>query len=158
MLRFESPWMLLLVTLVALALFVRLRQGSRASLRFSSTLLVREAGASFRQRLMGIPTALRVLALLLLAIALARPQMGTEKIRDISHGIAIEMVIDRSSSMSAELRYQGEKLTRLDIAKRMFEEFVQGDGENLSGRSAHGDRRGEACHGFERGSSNGSFR
>ncbi len=136
MLRFESPWMLLLLALVALALFLGRRRRSRASLRFSSTALIREAGVSLRQRLMGLPVVLRVLAMLLLALALARPQMGTEKIRDVSRGIAIEMVVDRSSSMSAELRYRGRQQTRLDIAKEIFEQFVKGDGSKLSGRPA----------------------
>ena len=79
---------------------------------------------------------LRVAALVLITIALARPQMGTERIREISRGIAIEMVLDRSSSMSEELRYEGERLTRLDVAKRVFEAFVKGDGDDLSGRPA----------------------
>lgn len=136
MLHFESPWMLLLLILPALALFVVFRRRSRASLRFSSTLLVRRAGASLRQRLLGLPVVLRVVVMLLLALALARPQIGTEKVRDVSRGIAIEMVIDRSSSMSAELRYRGRRQTRLDIAKQIFEEFVKGDGSNLSGRPA----------------------
>lgn len=136
MLHFESPWMLLLLILPALALVVVFRRRSRASLRFSSTLLVREAGASLRQRLLGLPVVLRVVVMLLLALALARPQIGTEKVRDVSRGIAIEMVIDRSSSMSAELHYRGRRHTRLDIAKQIFEEFVKGDGANLSGRPA----------------------
>jgi len=136
MLRFESPWMLMLLVLVVLALFLGCRRRSRASLRFSSTALIREAGVSLRQRLMGLPVVLRVVAMLLLALALARPQMGTEKVRDFSRGIAIEMVVDRSSSMSAELRYRGRQQTHLDIAKQIFEEFVKGDGSNLSGRPA----------------------
>ena len=136
MLRFESPWMLLLLILVALALSLGYRRRSRASLRFSSTALIREVRVSFRQRLMGLPVVLRILAMLLLALALARPQMGTEKVRDVSRGIAIEMVVDRSSSMSAELRYRGKQQTRLDIAKDIFEKFVRGDGANLAGRPA----------------------
>ncbi len=134
MLRFESPWMLLLLIPAVVCFFVGRRPGLRASVRFSSTALVREAGVSLRQRLIGLPTILRVLALVSLAIALARPQMGTEKVRDISHGIAIEMVIDRSSSMSAELRYRGGTMTRLDVAKRVFDDFIKGDGEKLGGR------------------------
>ncbi|MEZ4551122.1 MAG: hypothetical protein R2860_12595 [Desulfobacterales bacterium] len=37
-------------------------------------------------------------ALLCLVIALARPQTGREEVVDISKGVAIEMVIDRSGS------------------------------------------------------------
>jgi Ca-activated chloride channel family protein len=69
--------------------------------------------------------------LVLLVIALARPQLGTERVRDVSRGIAIEMVIDRSSSMGGKL--DGRR-NRLDMAKKVFEEFVQGDGGDLPGR------------------------
>ena len=51
-------------------------------------------------------------------VALARPQFGVEKVRDISQGIAIEMVVDRSSSMSEEMFYKGRTVTRLDVVKK----------------------------------------
>ena len=55
-------------------------------------------------------TVLRYVALVLFITALARPQMGYERIRDFSRGIAIEMVVDRSSSMGAEMRFMGPAL------------------------------------------------
>ncbi len=136
MLRFESPWLFLALLLIPLLLYLRSRRRGEGALRFSSTAGALKAGRSLRRQLLGVPLALRVVALVLIGIALARPQMGTERVRDVSRGIAIEMVLDRSSSMSAELRYQGERLTRLDMAKRVFEEFLQGDGNDLNGRAA----------------------
>jgi Ca-activated chloride channel family protein len=44
------------------------------------------------------------------------------------------MVIDRSSSMSAEMDYRGMRLDRLDVVKKVFEEFLMGNGEELEGR------------------------
>jgi Ca-activated chloride channel family protein len=44
------------------------------------------------------------------------------------------MVIDRSSSMSAEMEFAGERTTRLDAVKAVFAAFLLGDGEALSGR------------------------
>jgi Ca-activated chloride channel family protein len=81
-----------------------------------------------------MPDLLRVLAVILLIVALARPQTGREQVKEISKGIAIEMVVDRSSSMGAELEYDGARMTRLEMVKRVFEEFVMGNGQNLSGR------------------------
>ena len=66
--------------------------------------------------------------------ALARPMEGIEKIYDISKGVAIEVVIDRSSSMKAEMAFAGETMSRLEVAKRVFLEFVQGNRGGLSGR------------------------
>ena len=77
---------------------------------------------------------LKIIALILIAIALAQPQEGKEQIRDFSKGIAIEMVIDRSSSMGAEMNYEGKRLTRLEVVKRIFNEFVMGNGKTLPGR------------------------
>lgn len=136
MLRFESPAMFLLLLVVAGALYVHLRSGPPGALRFSSVAHARLAGKSLRQRLSALPLALRALALVLLTVALARPQMGTEQVRDLSRGIAIQMVLDRSSSMGGRLRYQSRSVNRLEVAKHLFEQFVTGDGGELEGRPA----------------------
>jgi len=77
---------------------------------------------------------MRIIVFLLLIIALARPQTGREQIREISKGVAIEMVVDRSSSMGAELEYQGERMNRLEAVKRVFKEFVMGGDRDQPGR------------------------
>ena len=133
MYRFESPWMFLLLALIPVAVYLQRRAGMRGTLRFSSTADARRLGKSWRQRLMLVPIAIRVLALTALVIALARPQMGVERVVDISRGIAIEMVVDRSSSMSAEFRHRMQTVNRLDVALRLFEDFTQG-ANGLGGR------------------------
>lgn len=89
---------------------------------------------SLRRRLLGLPFALRAAALALLAVALARPQSGTEHVKDVSEGIAIEMVVDRSGSMGAEMEFKGERVNRLEVVKRVFAEFVEGNRKDLPGR------------------------
>ena len=131
--RFASPWMLLLLLLPPAIAFCRSRRRP-GSLRFSSIGNARRAGASLRKRLAPLPLWLRIAALSLLVVALARPQMGREKVREVSKGIAIEMVIDRSGSMKAEMDYRGRRLNRLDAVKKVFEEFLVGNGEELGGR------------------------
>jgi len=132
--RFESPWAFVLFVAVPGAVWLQRRLGGRASLRFSSTRHAGRSGVSLRQRLLWVPVLLRFLALALLILGLARPQQGRERVRDLSKGIAIEMVVDRSSSMQAEMRYRGEQLNRLEVVKRVFEEFVTGSGRDLPGR------------------------
>ena len=131
---FATPlafWLLLPLVLLAIWILTRRR---RAPLRYSSLALVRLAGRSVRQRLLWLPLALRLLAMLLLIVALARPQQGLEKVNEISQGIAIEMVVDRSSSMSAEMNLDGRKADRLQVVKTLFAEFVNGNGRELGGR------------------------
>ncbi|HEM47527.1 MAG TPA: VWA domain-containing protein, partial [Alphaproteobacteria bacterium] len=131
--RFASPWALLFLFLPPAIAFFRSRRRP-GSLRFSSIGNARRAGASLRRRLAPLPLWLRVAALSFLVVALARPQMGREKVREVSKGVAIEMVIDRSGSMKAEMDYRGRRLNRLDAVKKVFEEFLVGNGEELGGR------------------------
>lgn len=132
MVRFESPWMLLL--LVPLAALLLWRRRDQVSLRFSSTAAARSLAGSWRSRFAAVPLLLRALALVALVIAVARPQFGTERVRDISRGVAIGMVLDRSSSMGERLRFGGRTVTRLDGVKRVFREFIDPTEGDLGGR------------------------
>jgi Ca-activated chloride channel family protein len=132
--HFESPWAFLLLLVIPALLIFRSIRGKRGAIGFSSTRNAAKSGRSWRHRLYQTPTALRILALIALTVALARPQSGREEILDISKGVAIEMVIDRSGSMAAEMEYQGKHMTRLAVVKEVFEEFVLGNGKKLAGR------------------------
>ena len=132
MFRFESPWMFLL--LVPLAALVVWRRSDQVRLRFSSTASAARLRGSWRARLIRLPLLLRAVALVALVGALARPQLGREQARDILQGIAIGMVVDRSSSMGERLRFGGSTLTRLDAVKRVFREFVDAAEGSMGGR------------------------
>lgn len=133
--RFETPWAFLILLAIPVALYLSRYRGKRVAFRFSSTRNALASGRSLRQRLAGTPRVLRVAALVLLATALARPQQGRERIQDVSKGVAIEMVVDRSGSMAAEMSFGRERLNRLEVVKRVFAEFVNGNGKDLPGRS-----------------------
>jgi Ca-activated chloride channel family protein len=132
--HFDSPWAFLILLAVPALIYWRRRRRQRGSLRFSSARNAMRSGRSLRQRLLATPLALRIAALGLLAVALARPQKGVERVRDTSKGVAIMMVVDRSSSMGAEMEYRGERLDRLEAVKRVFAEFVEGNRDDLPGR------------------------
>ena len=132
--NFHSPWAFLLLLLIPAALFLRRRTHHTGAVRFSEVTHAAAAGTSLRQRLSRLPLALRIAALVCLVIALARPQTGIEKQRDVTEGIAIQMVVDRSGSMGAEMTYQGAEMTRLDVVKKVFLDFVLGNGRDLPGR------------------------
>ncbi|MCF6286001.1 MAG: VWA domain-containing protein, partial [Candidatus Hydrogenedentes bacterium] len=132
--HFASPLTLLfLLALPALYYGSHYRRRG-AALRFSTTAVARMAGRSTRQRVEPFLPVLRFLALALLIIALARPQQGQERVRDLSKGIAIEMALDRSGSMAEEMAFEGKTLNRLDVVKRVFNEFVLGNNAGLDGR------------------------
>ncbi len=130
MFRFESPWALLLLLLPFLLL---LRRRRPPAIAFSQLAHLRAAGRTWRARLAWLPDACLLLGWYALVLALARPQAGREQRLDTTEGIAIEMVLDRSTSMSQRMS-SSNQLDRFDTAKRTFMDFVYGDGHDLGGR------------------------
>jgi len=136
--HFATPWAFLLLLILPVIIYRYFSHSAlglrRGKVLFPSVRYAGNSGISRRARLVHLPFLLRLMALILLIIALARPLAGMEKIYDISKGVAIEVVIDRSSSMSAEMIFAGQQLNRLEVAKRVFLEFVQGNEGDLAGR------------------------
>lgn len=132
--RFESHLALLLLLALPALLALRLFRRGSGSLRFSTIVHAAKSGQSLRRLLVWVPTVLRFLVLLLLGVGIARPQKGTARVRDYSKGVAIEMVVDRSGSMAAELEFRGRHMNRLEVVKHVFKDFVEGDGKALNGR------------------------
>ncbi|MSR20080.1 MAG: VWA domain-containing protein [Gemmatimonadetes bacterium] len=124
MFRFEDPWALLLLVLIAVAYVVRRRLTERRSgtLRYSAVDAVVEAKAGRSRWAHRVPGLLRTLALAALVVAIARPQTGITSESVLTEGIDIVLVLDISSSMLAE------DLTpnRLEAAKTVAADFVGG--------------------------------
>ena len=135
MFRFESP-LAFLALLLPLLLWGwrRIWRYQRPSLPVSGVVSVADLPRSWRVRLAWLPAALSLLAWSCLTVALARPQFSQEQVEDITEGIAMEMVIDRSGSMRAPMEYQGKLMNRLEAVKLIFSDFVFGDGNALEGR------------------------
>jgi Ca-activated chloride channel family protein len=129
-----NPIWLLLLLLVPLVWYLPERRRGRAVFRFPSAELFEGIGPTFWQRLAWLPRALRAVCLVLLIVALARPQRPNERTRVWAEGIAIQMVVDNSGSMQIEdFVLDGKLVTRLDAVKDVFGRFVKGDG-TLTGR------------------------
>ncbi len=125
-----------LLLLLSLRFWLMLGKEQTAAMRFSSTKQLASAGGSWRVRYRWIPKLLRLAAIVLLLIAFSRPRMGLETIRTAKEGVAIQMVIDRSSSMQEPLEYKGAELDRLEVVKLVFREFVLGNESGLTGRGS----------------------
>lgn len=131
----QAPWVLLLLLLLPLIIWWNHRRSGRAAVKFSSLGVLRKGPMSWRQRLRPLLLLLRLLCLALIIVALARPRKGTVMSMMTTEGIAIEVVIDRSYSMAAEMEYLGQKMNRLEAAQKVLTEFVRGDGKKLKGRN-----------------------
>ena len=129
---FAYPWVLLLAPMPLIVILWRRRR--RPTLAVSSLQLWEHAEAG-RARFLWIPPAARVIGLTFLVIALARPQGGSSHTAQVSEGIAIQLLVDVSSSMSMDMKLPGGRSrSRLEVARELVEKFIAGDGENLKGR------------------------
>jgi Ca-activated chloride channel family protein len=132
--QFQAPYAFGALALIVLLVYFDLKKKRRGALRFSSTALLTALPVSRRVRYVRLPLVLRSLALVMLVTALARPQRGQDPVRNITKGIAIQMVLDRSGSMRTSMPYNGEMVSRFNVVKSVFTKFVEGDGEKLGGR------------------------
>ena len=133
---FQAPMVLWLLLLLPVLGYRQVRRVRSAAVRFSSVKTLRRTPVSWRLRLrQPVLTALRLLCLACVIVALARPRKGTVLAEVSTEGIAIEAVVDRSPSMGAEMDYKGTKLNRLEVVKRVLAEFVAGDRKALKGRA-----------------------
>ena len=135
---FDHPWALTAILLAFLPL-ASFRRRSAAAIAFPAPIgLV--LPRTLRQKLSWMPGALRSLAFFLLGFAAAGPHWGAVRTTDETRGIAIELLVDRSSSMSlddmlADQDSQDRAISRLDAVKRIANEFLSGNGSDLHGRS-----------------------
>ena len=132
---FHSPlWFLLLIPFVVLVVWnrkVRVRRG----IVYSDITVLKQTPQTLWQQIRRVISVFPYMALLLLIVALARPQAGREDFRVKTDGIAILMCIDRSGSMQAiDFRREGRWMSRLEAVKITFREFVLGN-EKLPGRA-----------------------
>jgi Ca-activated chloride channel family protein len=137
--EFETiSWIVAVVAAAGIvpAMIVHHRRGrGRAAVRFSSMRSLRRVPPTFRHRLRPVVPTLRVMAVVLLLVAFARPRKGDEVTEVATQGVAIQMVLDRSGSMVRyEMPYEGEWRTRLEVVQDVFKAFVLGDGKDLPGR------------------------
>jgi Ca-activated chloride channel family protein len=129
--HFEWPWALGALLLLPLLAWRR-RRLNPPTLVFNRTAVLPH---SPRQKFLQLPAALRLAALALLIVAVARPQLGARPVRDISKSIAIQVLIDRSSSMRhTDFQYGRGAATRLDVVKTLSLQFIFGNQRDLKGR------------------------
>ena len=130
----NSIWFLSLLLLIPVIGWRLYRTKQDTSISFSSIRNATSLAPSWRQRFRWIPNALKIIAILLMIFALARPQEGRKQTVTNTEGIAIEMVVDRSSSMQAlDFELDGRAVDRLTAIKDVAERFVLGH-DDLDGR------------------------
>ncbi len=124
--RFLHPEFLWLLALLPLIALWRGRAGRRASLRFSSADLARDVARESRSSAGRWLTSLRLATLVLLIVALARPQFGRGATEVQASGIDIALVLDVSGSMEAlDFKMDGRSVSRVDVVKSVVARFIE---------------------------------
>ena len=127
MIRLASPWMLLLLLAIPPVVYFskRMDRRKRSSFRFSNIHLVEGLKPTARVISSRNLVYLRALALVLVVIAVSRPQSAIEKTRVHIEGIDIVMAIDVSSSMRAmDFESGGKRIDRLEAVKDVVMDFI----------------------------------
>lgn len=119
---FNNPtYLWLLLTLIPLIFwYIRELHQSDASMQISSHKHLLSFSKSLKVKLRHLPFVLRVLALVLLVIAIARPQTSNAWRTENVEGIDIMIALDISGSMLAE----DFRPNRLEAAKSVANEFI----------------------------------
>ena len=129
-----APAALLLMPLALLPWWRMFDRRMRPELVYSSIDLARTSAGGVWRRLRGLPTVLRTLAIALVVLCLARPGTADEETRVFVEGVAIQMLVDRSSSMQAlDFTIDGRPVNRLTAVKAVARDFIEG-GDGLPGR------------------------
>ena len=131
---FENPSMFFLLIIIPFLWFWQRKQRQEAAIPYSAVSLFEGVEKTWRQRLLFLPPLLLFGSIALLITALAEPMVNVTNERQDRQGIAIEIIIDVSSSMDFEIRYGDKNESRMEVAKKVVEEFILGDGKKLTGR------------------------
>ena len=127
MIILKDPLILcLIIILVPLILANYIFRKDSGILRFSSLGYFKriEQGSSVKYR--HILIALRVLVIILLVFALARPQSGKAHSKVTTEGIDIVLALDVSGSMLAEdFQLKNKRRNRLYVAKEVVKDFIE---------------------------------
>ncbi len=132
--RLQDPFWLGLAPIVLAAVWWNVWGRRPHAVLYSSAALLRGLPITLAMRVKRLLPWMQAAGLLLVVLALARPQRGLREFRVRTEGIAIQMCLDRSGSMQAlDFLLDGERVDRLAAVKRVFRDFVVGR-EGLPGR------------------------
>ncbi|MBR5254756.1 MAG: VWA domain-containing protein [Bacteroidales bacterium] len=120
---FQYPYLLFLLLLLPLMFIYQRYYDKRkaTNIIYSDISQFATARKTFKLRIRQLPDYFRMLAVALIIIAIARPQLNTSKDEKSIEGIDIVLTLDVSTSMLAE----DFKPNRLESAKSVAKEFIE---------------------------------
>ena len=146
MLLFKDPVMFWLLLLLPVVLIVDRSRQAGSSFVFSSEDLVKDLKPTARVRLGKSLIVLRITAIALMIIALARPQAMLDSSKAVSEGVDIVLDIDTSTSMLAEdFKLGGRDINRFDLVREVVKDFIRKRKDDRIGMVAFAARAYTVC-------------
>src|SRR3990172_1015389 len=125
MVKFHDPWFFLLLLVIPFIIYDYKKKSRSGRIQYSSIERFKRLRIPRTVRFRYILVLLRIAGIMLIIVSLARPQSGSKLTEVTSEGIDIMLVLDTSGSMQAmDFEINGEKVNRLEIAKRVVREFI----------------------------------
>ncbi|MBN1269004.1 MAG: VWA domain-containing protein [Kiritimatiellae bacterium] len=120
------PHILWLILLVPVLLFFRYRPRRHPGITFSDGTVLDRLPPSWAVLAQPVLPILYTVGLVLLIVALARPQKGLDESRVRTEAVDIVLLVDVSTSMRAEdFSTPTRRVNRLDAAKAVIEKFIR---------------------------------
>ena len=143
--RFEDPWLLLFFLMVPY-LTIRGKGKLQATISYSSIDTLQAIRSARVEILSTLPLVLRMIAISLLVLALARPQEGHKSTEILSVGVDIMLALDTSGSMQALDFIKDEKRdTRLAMVKNVVSQFIENRPNDRMGMVVFGSEAYTQC-------------
>ncbi|MGR3310225.1 MAG: vWA domain-containing protein [Candidatus Brocadiales bacterium] len=137
---------MILAVLVPLIIFNYFWRWGSGSIRFSSVSIFKKITPTWATIARHTLIFLRAFVILLLIVALARPQSGEELTKIRTEGIDIILALDVSSSMLAEdFTIGGKRYNRLHVVKEAVKDFIKGREDDRIGMVVFAGRAYTQC-------------
>jgi Ca-activated chloride channel family protein len=124
MIKFANPLFLLLLILIPLIIFwwIYLKKQGKKFIYFSSRRIIRNSDRSLKVKAVKILPYLKIISLVLIILALSRPQLVNYYEIEKKKGIDILIALDISESM---LSIDFKPKNRLEVAKEVIGNFIK---------------------------------
>ncbi|SMF25096.1 vWA domain-containing protein [Pseudobacteriovorax antillogorgiicola] len=122
---FAYPYLLLFLVPIAIWFVWSWRRTTVKPLKYPSLRGFEVRSMTWTRYLHRLPLMLRVLAIILVLLAAARPQEVEHEVRKSGEGLDILLTIDTSGSMKQSISYQGQWVSRLAAAKAVVGNFIE---------------------------------
>lgn len=146
MFLFKDPAVFWLLLLLPIILIVNRNRHSGSNFVFSSEDLIKDLKPTARIRLGKSLIILRIVALALIIIALARPQAVLNSSKTVSEGVDIVLALDTSTSMLAEdFKIGAKRINRFDLVREVVKDFIRKRKDDRIGIVAFAARAYTVC-------------